>query len=402
MRRAGVVLLATLICTAIVPRAYARAGWKTKIDKAVGGHSIGVSVRYAGKSIYEHGSKTRRVPASNEKLLLSMTLYATLTPDYRIPTSILGPAPENGVVDGKVWLSGRGDPSITSGGRFGKELPFRPTRLAKLARLLKQAGVRRIKGHIVGDTGFFSHDWFAPGWKSEFPAEEVALPSALTFEGNTHKGTHISNPEWRAARAFTQRLRAVGIAVTKGARAGNMPVGKPILATTFSRPLHTLVRYMDRQSSNFFAEVFGKLVGVIRKGAPGTIAKGAGVIQSWWARRWGVALTANDSSGLSYDNRVSPRGITRLLEVADDHAWGPQLRKDLPTGNEGTLEDRLQGVPVRAKTGTLENVSALSGWVWLRHERKWAEFSILSNGMPKYQAAGIEDRIVRIINRAAP
>lgn len=382
--------------------AHARAGWKTKIDRAVRSHSVGVSVRFDGTTIYEHGARTHRVPASNEKLLLSMALYATLTPEYRIPTSVLARPPEDGVVSGKLWLSGRGDPSITSGGRFGKDLPFRPTRLAKLARALKKAGIRKIKGHVVGDTGFFSHDWFAPGWKSEFPSEEVPLPTALTFEGNTHKGTHISNPEWRAARAFTQRLRAVGIKVRKGARAGNMPVGKTILATTFSRPLHKLVRYMDRQSSNFFAEVLGKLLGVMRKGAPGTIAKGAGVIEDWWAQKWGIAVTANDSSGLSYDNRVSPRGMTKLLEVAADHAWGDQLRKDLPTGDQGTLQDRLQGVPVRAKTGTLEYVSALSGWVWLKRERDWAEFSILSNGMPKYQAAGIEDRIVRVLNRAAP
>jgi D-alanyl-D-alanine carboxypeptidase/D-alanyl-D-alanine-endopeptidase (penicillin-binding protein 4) len=179
-----------------------------------------------------------------------------------------------------------------------------------------------------------------------------------------------------------------------------MPVGKTVLATTFSRPLHKLVRYMDRQSSNFFAEVLGKLLGVMRAGAPGTIEKGANAIESW-AQKWGVALTTNDGSGLSYYNRVSPRAVTKLLEVTDEHAWGPRLRKDLPTGNEGTLEDRLQGVPVRAKTGTLENISALSGWVWMKHQKAWAEFSILSSGMPKYSAAGIEDRIVRILNRAA-
>lgn len=363
---------------------------------------MGVSVRFAGKSLYQHGSKARRIPASNEKLLLSMALYATLTPDYRIPTSVMGSVPEDGVIHGKVWLSGRGDPSVTSGGGYGKALPFRPTRLAKLARLVKKAGVRKIEGRVMGDTGYFAHDWFAPGWKSDFPSQEVALPTALTFEGNTHKGTHISNPEWRAARALTRRLKSIGVRVTKGARAANMPAGVPPLATTFSRPLHVLVRYMDRQSANFFAEVFGKLLGVVRGGPPGTIAKGAGVIENWWAQKWGVALTANDSSGLSYDNRVSPRGIAHLLEVADEHAWGPQLRKDLPTGGEGTLEDRLQGVPVRAKTGTLENVSALSGWVWLKHARAWANFSILSSGLPKYTAAGIEDRIVRILNRAAP
>lgn len=403
MRRSGVVLLVVSALLACAPGiALARAGWKTRIDRAIGHHAVGVAVRFDGRNIYQHASKGRRIPASNEKLLLSMALYATFTPDYRIPTTVLGSVPESGIVHGKLWLSGRGDPSVGSGGSFDKSLPFEPTRLGALARLVKKAGVRKVKGRIVGDTGYFAHDWFAPGWKAEFPAEEVALPTALTFEGNTHNGTHISNPEWRAARALTRSLQRIGVKVTKGARAANMPDGIPALATVFSRPLHTLVRYMDRQSSNFFAEVFGKLLGVMREGAPGTIAKGAAAIEGWWASKWGVALTANDGSGLSYDNRVSPRGVARLLEVAGDHAWGPQLRKDLPTGGQGTLEDRLEGVPVRAKTGTLDDISALSGWVWLKGERDWAEFSILSNGMPKYKAAGIEDRIVKILNRSAP
>ena len=363
---------------------------------------MGVSVHYRGRAIYEHGSKARRTPASNEKLLLSMGLYATLTPDYRIPTAVYGPAPVDGVVRGKLWLSGHGDPTITAGGGYGKSLPFKATGLGRLARLVKKAGVRKIKGRVMGDTGFFGRDWFAPGWKSSFPAEEVPLPSALTFEGNTHKGTHITNPEWRAARAFTRRLQAKGIKVSKGARAANMPDGQAALATVFSRPLHVLVQFMDRKSSNFFAEVFGKLLGVMRNGAPGTIAKGADAIEGWWASKWGVAMSAYDASGLSYANRVSPRGITRLLDVADDHSWGAQLRKDLPTGGQGTLEDRLHGIPVRAKTGTLDGVSALSGWVWLRRTKEWATFSILSSGLPKYTAAAIEDRIVSVLHRAAP
>src|SRR3712207_5111897 len=107
MRRAGVVLLlATLLISFVAPAA-ARPAWKRKIDRAIGGRSMGVSVHHEGKPIYEHASKARRVPASNEKLLLSMALYATLTPEYRIPTTVYGPAPDDGVIRGKVWLSGR-------------------------------------------------------------------------------------------------------------------------------------------------------------------------------------------------------------------------------------------------------------------------------------------------------
>ena len=52
---------------------------------------------------------------------------------------------------------------------------------------------------------------------------------------------------------------------------------------------------------------------------------------------------------------------------------------------------------VHAKTGTLIEISALSGWVWLDRRAGGGEFSILSRGMSKTQAAAIEDRIVRIV-----
>jgi D-alanyl-D-alanine carboxypeptidase len=69
----------------------------------------------------------------------------------------------------------------------------------------------------------------------------------------------------------------------------------------------------------------------------------------------------------------------------------------LPGGGQGTLEDRLRDVRLRAKTGTLENVSALSGWVWLDRAADWAEFSIMSSGMSTSTSKTIENRIVRTI-----
>jgi D-alanyl-D-alanine carboxypeptidase len=74
----------------------------------------------------------------------------------------------------------------------------------------------------------------------------------------------------------------------------------------------------------------------------------------------------------------------------------------LPAGGEGTLAVRLLGLHVRAKTGTLlQQVSALSGWIWLQRQRRWAEFSILSQGLPKPQAVVLENGLVSIIAKHA-
>ena len=111
-------------------------------------------------------------------------------------------------------------------------------------------------------------------------------------------------------------------------------------------------------------------------------------------------IAAHDGSGLSYTNSVSTNGIVRLLSAAKRERWGPALRSTLPAAGEGTLDGRLVSVRVRAKTGTLlQQVSALSGWVWLEQPRRWAEFSILSRGLSKHQAVVVEDAIVSIISK---
>ena len=228
----------------------------------------------------------------------------------------------------------------------------------------------------------------------------MALPSALSFNGNVVGSRHIADPERRAAAALTKKLIKLGVPVRKGARAGVPPEGLRPIAQVTSKPLWKLLRYMDRKSSNFFAEVLGKRLGVEHYGRPGTIVRAARAISSW-ARSHGVTVKTYDASGLSYSDRVSVRGIVRLLDVASKSPWGPTLRRALPTGDEGTLEDRLGRVRVRAKTGTLDGISALSGWVWMKRSGQWARFSILDHGMSKDRAASIEDSIVRTIWRYA-
>jgi len=156
---------------------------------------------------------------------------------------------------------------------------------------------------------------------------------------------------------------------------------------------------MLRPSNNFYAEVLGKGLGVADAGTPGTIAKGAHALEAWVDQTTDFDLF--DCSGLSYANRVTAEGIVRLLWVADAAPWHQALFDALPSGGQGTLRHRLADVELRAKTGTLTDISALSGWVWLERPETWAEFSILSRGMSKATASDLEDHIVRILQNQA-
>lgn len=375
-------------------------GWKRRIDGIVKGKHIGVSVRISGRPSYNHSAKRQRVPASNQKLLLSLALFQEMGPAARLPTKASATRVKGSRVIGDLWLLGTGDPTVTAGGGYSKGLGFSPTRINRIAARIRKAGIARITGGVKGATNYFTRDWWAPGWRSDFPSRYIPLPTSLTLDGNTYGGRHISDPELRAAKALTKRLRKQGVKVWKKPGAGLPPAGLSPIVKIDSPTIDEMSGFMNRVSSNFFAEVLGKRLGAERSGRPGSMSKGAAALERYAAKR-GVAVTAHDSSGLSYSNRVPAKGLAKILDRAESETWFDRLRSGLPSGGQGTLEDRLHGVKVRAKTGTLDGYSALSGWVWAKRADEWVAFSILSQGMPKSKASSVEDKIVRILEDRA-
>jgi D-alanyl-D-alanine carboxypeptidase/D-alanyl-D-alanine-endopeptidase (penicillin-binding protein 4) len=386
-RLALVTVLSVALVLMASPTSAGRPRWVQRIDSLVGDRPISVAIAAGGKSLYRNKAWVRRPPASNEKLLLSMALLKRMDADATIPTRIFATerVGADGVLDGNLWIVGHGDPE--NGARD----------MAALATALEGTGLEQVRGRVLGATGPFARDWWAPGWRDYFPRVYIALPTALTHRANERAGgRHVAEPERLAAKALTRKLEARGVGVTGKPGSGRTPRGLVGLATTRSDPLRQIMRRMNVVSSNFRAEVLGKLLGAKRYGSPGTISKGARAVEAFAAAH-GASVTAHDASGLSYHNRVSADDIVHLLRVADGARWGAVLRSTLAAGGEGTLEDRLKKVTVRAKTGTLIEVSALSGWVWLRREDAWAAFSILSSGMSTTTAKQIENQIVRAV-----
>ena len=367
-------------------------GWQQRIDALVGDRQVSVAIGDDGTFWYRHLGWMKRIPASNEKLLLSMALLSQVGPKRVIDTRAMTlAAPVDGVLDGDLWIVGDGDPEVGT------------DTLDALASSIVDAGVSRITGSVIGDTGPFKRDWWAVGWKDYFTADEVPFPTALTFRGNVGpEGRHIDDPEARAAAYLTKSLRRHGVDV-----AGMPAMGAPDaplidIAAVSSAPVIDIVRRMDVDSINFDAEVLGKFLGAETSGT-GSIAAAADAIDAYTAANGAPEFEHHDSSGLSYADRVTAQGMVRLLWVADGQPWATGLRRALPTGGQGTLEERLGHLRVRAKTGTLNAISALSGWVWSGKADGWIEFSIVSVGMTKDEAVRMEDAIVRLAAaRASP
>ena len=345
-------------------------GWQRRIDALIGDRPMSVTIGDDGAFWYRHLAWVKRAPASNEKLLLSMALLAAVGPDRVIETrAMAAAAPVEGVIDGDLWLVGHGDPELA------------PDALNALAQQIGAAGVTRIEGSVFGDTGPFERDWWAPGWKEEFPAEEVAIPTALTFRGNVGpEGRHIDDPELRAAAYLTKALRRRGIRVKGPAGVGSPDGPRVKIATIDSAPIVDILRRMDVDSVNFDAEVLGKVLGAEVSGTA-SIAAGAAAIDAFTA-----ANGARDSS-------TATRRGSRTRTASPPRAWcdcsgrptasrgHPTSGRPFPIGGQGTLEGRLGHTRIRAKTGTLTDISALSGWVWSRRTKDWVEFSILSDGL---------------------
>jgi D-alanyl-D-alanine carboxypeptidase/D-alanyl-D-alanine-endopeptidase (penicillin-binding protein 4) len=335
----------------------------------------------SGRAVYAHNADASLLPASNQKLALTYAALVMLGPSFRMRTEVLGEGELEGAATwrGNLILKGYGDPTLDRAG------------LVELAGRLRASGIRQVTGSLVADESWFDVLRTGPGWKASFVPMESRPLSALTVAGATGA--------LGAARLFREALRRAGVRVkggTKVVRAGGWP-----LAVRFSPPLEEILRHMDVESDNFTAELLLKQLGATL-GGRGTTAAGAAVVRGVLVDRR-VPLTGvriADGSGLSTLDRLTAKALVTILQrIWADRELRPVVFRILPvSGREGTLEDRLAKPPargnVRAKTGTLDRASALSGFVRERYA-----FAILQNDrrLSSYAARAAQDRFATVL-----
>ena len=132
--------------------------------------------------IYEQNANKFVRPASNMKLYTVATAFDRLTPDYHFVTSVYAKErPEDGKIKGDLIVYGRGDPSIAA--RFNNGDYFKG--INDLADRIVAAGVRRVKGDLVGDESYFNGAPVGSGWEWEdLTWSYGAELSALTINDN--------------------------------------------------------------------------------------------------------------------------------------------------------------------------------------------------------------------------
>jgi serine-type D-Ala-D-Ala carboxypeptidase/endopeptidase (penicillin-binding protein 4) len=394
MRRAAlaIVLAALLVLpasAAAIATSTIRASWN-KREHRMGSHAGAYAVDLGtGRVIYSRHADRRLAPASNEKLLTTAAAISRLGSRTTLDT-VVRAAPDvviepGGTLDGDLVLVGAGDPSLDD------------VAMRDLVAQLRAAGLRRVTGSILGDESLF--DDRRGSFDSGF-GYDSDLGGALGGLTWGHGRFDSRGPAYYAASRLRYFLKLAKVKVTsKVAVARTATLDTPALATHSSPTVAELISITNHPSDNFYAETLLKLLGAL-DGTGGTT--GAGLVTAReFLQQVGVKARMVDGSGLSRSDRVSPHQIVRLLAAMAGRPEGALFRASLAAPGEwGTLQTRMTRTRARgrcrAKTGTLNGVSALSGYC-LDVKGHTIAFSLLENGVCAVCAKRLEDQMVPML-----
>ncbi len=231
--------------------------------------------------------------------------------------------------------------------------------------------------------------------------------------GPDEDSVSIEDPSQWAAELFRKALEARGVLVAgrvevrrisraEAAAPGfaPQPITRVVLAEHVSEPLAEDIKVINKYSHNLHAEMLARTLGREVKGTA-SLTTGLDAIREFVraARIDENEAVFSDGSGLSRHSIIAPRAIIKLLRHMANSPRFPTFLDSLPVaGEDGTLDDRFRGTSargsVRAKTGTLEHVNALSGYMDLPSGERLV-FSIMGNEHPMraYQGKRVVDRI---------
>jgi serine-type D-Ala-D-Ala carboxypeptidase/endopeptidase (penicillin-binding protein 4) len=399
-------------------------------------------------------------PASIQKTLTSMVALDKLGADFRWKTQVLAEQNiETGTLNGDLILYGQGSPD------------FDDEALQNLVNQLQTKGLKRVKGKIIGDESYFKGDKIGDGWTwNELQWYYGAEASALTFNENqtnlslqggkpkvsddfvTAKGEakpvqdieavgvkrelgenevyvwgnansldariSVSNSALWASKKLKEKLEKAGITVegeaVKSDWKDNINREKfGELAKVESKTLAEIVRKMNKDSVNLFAELILRTLGKkFGNEAPdenpkfqklrGDDSAGASVIVKWLKdnKLADDETQIHDGSGLSRLDFISPETFGRALVFANQAKFAETFKTSLPiAGVDGTLRGRLRGEKVAAKTGSMTYINSIAGYATSSKGESYAFAVILNNETRKSDSTETIDSIIKTLIR---
>ena len=400
--------------------------------------------------VFQSSSNSPMKPASVMKLATSYTALDKLGPEYQFTTDLYGSVSSNGEIP-TLYVVGGGDPTLTTESVWVIARALKRRGVKKVGRLSLDSfyflDPKRRKGQRAYEAGSsalsFNYNsllfelcpgssgsnvnigidpWEYPtelrgaitstskGYNSYRIDEQSKLSGERTpvynLKGNLRTNSKgkclpvyrsVDDPVKYFASVFRGHLESVGIQVGEGMQRKGYDGSGQLLYSHRSKPLAQIVHSLNHYSNNFIAE---QLVGILDpKKELKERTKGLREI-GITLERLGISpssISVIDGSGLSHSNRLSAAGLVTLLEAAyeNEKIW-PEFVTSLSIGGKtGTLKDRqLGGGTVRAKTGTLDGVTSLAGYLWGKGDKLYA-FAILQNGVrSKAKAHQLERKVL--------
>lgn len=379
------------------------------IDNQNSNMQIGVYIKNltTGKVLFSLDGLRPMTPASNAKVFTAAAAYLYLGPNYHFTTELDSSAPVAPTLKGNVYIYFSGDPTLTS------------RDITNLVLQLKHLGVQRINGNVVIDDSIFSGPKYGLGWPQADLSRCYAAPVGGAIINSNCRAVRvvkareswwmasaIKNPNDYAVQVVTATFKRLGIQVSGKFINGITPQSAKTLAKHDSKSLQVILSYMLKRSDNVYAGAIGKTLGNSYYGI-GSYKSGVNAINAILTSHIGTVFKPvylEDTSGLSVYDLVSPQQLVQVLDyMYHTPAISNIFIKSLAIGGQrGTLAYRFNRWPllghVYGKTGTINGVSTLSGYVMVPKHPVVA-FAIMMNGVQgsSYYAHVLQDKIVQAI-----
>lgn len=386
----------------------------------VRGADLGGEVSYlvadarSGLELEQRGADRPMPPASTAKAITTLYALETLGADHRFATRLIATGPNSGgVIRGDLVLAGGGDPTLSTDD------------LAEMAAQLRARGVTGVSGRFLVWAGALpyarqiaddqpEHVGYNPSvsglmlnfnrvhfeWRRAGGGYQLSMdargarhkPKAYTADvglaqregplftyaerdgkevwsvaqrGLGKEGSRwlpVRRPELYAGDVFQTLARAQGVALPPPQPVGALPPGEVLVARE-SGDLRGILRDMLCHSTNLTAEAVG-ISASLRRGAPALPGQSGAVMSDWLRARVGVSgVSLVDHSGLGARSRISAGEMVAALARLGPPAGLRPILRTFSMRDENGREVKGHPIRVEAKTGTLNFVSTLAGYI---------------------------------------